>query len=62
MPKVTCAILGALLIFISILGFLSTPAFKSDTWVNVIEIVFGSFGLIVGIWRKKPKSDKNQLR
>lgn len=55
MAKTTCAILGILLILISILGFLGTPSFKSDTWASVVELIFGIFGLAVGLWRGKAR-------
>lgn len=55
MRRVTCAMLGALLIVISLLGLLNAPAFKSDVWVNVVEILFGTFGIIVGLWKWKSR-------
>lgn len=55
MAKATCTILGIFLILISILGFLGTPAFKSDTWASVVELIFGLFGLAVGLWRGKTR-------
>lgn len=56
MRRVTCVILGGLLIIISILGFLAAPAFQSAVWVNIVEIAFGALGVIVGLWKWKPKN------
>ena len=55
MTKLACVIMGLAFVVMGVLGITGiTPMFQSDpAYVNLVQILLGGLGLIVGIYSRK---------